>query len=183
VRDLREQANNPNGSLDRSHLGPLPFEIFSDRRLGIDRGKFGNAVVTSLAPRGGLRTVKDLVFWTFGLRRSATQSSAWNRCMSMWMSRGAVIARSKLNPASCLLLSVDIEVQWLGVEVMILRQYRQTCVSGTIRCIWSWISLSWTYRAISETTSGSNLFTGRNVLRKEGMRSKTSRARVSRFSI
>jgi len=64
VRHLKEQADDPNGengSTDWSQSDPPLFEISSDWRLGIDRGKSGNAVVTSLASRG-LRTIKDLMF-------------------------------------------------------------------------------------------------------------------------
>ena len=182
MRDLRERADDPNGSADRFQPGLEPLSILSDRRLGIDRGKSGNSAVTPSAP-GGSRTIKDLIFWILGLRRSEAQPSSRIRSMSKRISRGVVLARSRLNPAKFLLLPVDTEVQWSGVEMMSSRQYRQTCVSGMIWRIRCEIGPSWTYRAILEMISGGNLFTGRNAFRKEGMRSRTSCTVISRFSI
>jgi len=184
ARDLKEQADDPNGSTNRSQEDPIHPKISSDRRLGIDCGKSGNAVATSPAPRGGPRMAKDLAFWAFGPRRSTTRSSSRNRRMSRWTSRGTVTARSKLSPANfILLLSTDIEVQWMGVEMMTPRQYRQKCVSGTIWRTRLEILPSWTYRAMVETISGGILFTGCNAFRREGMRFRTSCAVVSRLPI
>jgi len=170
------EDRDSNGSMDRSHLALVYAQSsVSDWRLGVDWGKFGTAAISSSRPER-LWTCRVVMF----LARSAIRPKepAPNRCMSMVTSRRAAFARSRLAFANSI-RSSDISVQFSGAEVMDSRQYRHTCVSGTIDLA-SRASSPKKHRAIRERISGGSLFTGCNMFRKEGRNSKISRALVSR---
>jgi len=87
----------------------------------MDWGKFGRTFLSSMAEeRPMLRTS---VFCMQGARRSGSQRGSPSRDIVSF--RGAALARSKLNTAN-LLLPLEIDVQFSGVEMMEPRQYRHT---------------------------------------------------------
>ena len=73
---------------------------------------------------------------------------------------------------------IDIDVQLLGLEMMELRQYRQTWVKGTIGLG----SQSETKVAQDARTSGGRWFTGRSEFFKESISRRTALACFSRAS-
>ena len=73
---------------------------------------------------------------------------------------------------------VDIDAQLLGLELMELRQYRQTWVKETIGLG----SVSETNVAQDVRISGGRRFTGRSEFLKESTSCRTSLARFSRAS-
>ena len=118
-------GNDLNRSVDRSQSS-IENSV-SDRRLGMDWGKFGRSFLNCMAEKYSAFRVS--VFCMQGARRSGSQPGLPKKDIVSF--RGAALARSKLNTANFLLL-LEINVQFSGVEMMQLRQYRHTWVSGII---------------------------------------------------
>jgi len=127
MRDVRVLGSDPNRSTDESQCGaPRSFmrARLSDRRLGIDWGKFGNALAKS-SIAGIFLTRRVLVLWMWGAIRSQNLGvRVWND-MSKSRCRGAVLDRSRLNAARPS-RGMDTNVQFSEAEMIDSRQYRHT---------------------------------------------------------
>ena len=115
-----------NGSIDRSQFSPSIGLSFSDRRLGIDRGKSGNTFMSCLIV-GMKRTANARMVWRWGAKISGNEEpkGRWRVIF-----KGDLFARCRQTAVMFSFL-LDINVQFPGVEIMDSRQYRHTCVSGT----------------------------------------------------
>jgi len=127
MRDVRVFGNDPNGSMDRPQRGTPSSSVYarcSDRRLGVDWGKFGRAFVNR-STVGTSLTCRVLVLWMWGAIRLQNLGVRVRNDMSKSRRRGAALDRSRLNavrPSR----GIDINVQFSGAEMIDSRQYRYT---------------------------------------------------------
>jgi len=145
--------------------------------LGIGESKNpGRAPATTSMDEYPVRR-REQILEVWGINSSRKSSPFLISDTTTSMASGTAPARSRHRGANHF-HPVDIDAQLLGLELMELRQYRQTWVKGTIGLG----SVSETNVAQDVRTSGGRRFTGRSEFLKVTTSYKTSLARLSRAS-
>ena len=131
-REFMVRGNGPNGSIDVSQAPGCRRQCFSssDRRFGVDLGKFGNICVKP-STTSSAQNCKVSMFWMRGVIRPRNLELLHMQRLSR---RGASLDRSRLNPMRPN-GQEQIDVQFVGVDIMTPRQCWQTWVSGMIAAV------------------------------------------------